>query len=332
MKIGMIFPGQGSQFLGMGKDFFDTERTVQELFDLASNCVDQNFVRLCFASSDKELQNTVNAQTSIFLVSAAIYKILREKYNIVPDLVAGHSLGEYTAVFAANGISFADALYLLKKRSLFMDKATEEKPGSMISIIGLPEQVVVGICARYHKPEENMVAQVVNFNSPQQLVVSGTLPELEQIKLDVKALSGKVIPLNVAGAFHSVLMQDAQKEFASYMLKVDFKNLEIPLINNYQAREIKVADDVRISLIEQLSAPVLWWQSMNYFRDMDVIIQVGPLDKLAKILMREWPDKKIIAINKPGDIQDLFNLIERKMPLNLDNNGNNTNVDGGSEV
>ncbi len=317
MKIGMIFPGQGAQFLGMGKDFFDKERIVQELFDSASNCVDQNFVRLCFASSDKELQNTVNAQTAIFLVSASIYKLLEEKYNITPDIVAGHSLGEYSALFAAGGISFADALYLLKKRSLFMDKATEEKPGSMISIIGLPEQVIVGICKRYHKPEEGMVAQVVNFNSPQQLVVSGTLPELEQIKLDVKGLSGKVIPLNVAGAFHSVLMKDAQKEFGTYMLKVDFKDLEIPLINNYQAKIIKTADEVRESLVQQLSSPVLWWQSMLHLRDVDVIIQIGPSDKLAKILKREWPDKKVIAINKPTDIQDLFNLLERKIPIDL---------------
>ncbi len=322
MKIGMIFPGQGSQYLGMGKDFFDSERAVQELFDFASNCLDQNFVRLCFASSEKELQNTVNAQTSIFLVSASIYKILKDKYNIVPSIVAGHSLGEYSAIFAANGISFADALYLIKKRSLFMDKATEEKPGTMISVIGIPEMVLDGICKRYHEPESGKVAQIVNFNSPNQLVVSGTVFELSQVELDVKAISGKVIPLNVAGAFHSKLMEDAAKEFASYMLKVDFKDLDISLINNCDAKEIKMANDVRDSLIKQLNSPVLWWQSMQHFKDLDLIIQVGPSDKLARILMREWPDKKVIAINKPVDIQNLFNLLDRKMPVDLSNNHN----------
>ncbi|MBU4269802.1 ACP S-malonyltransferase [Candidatus Dependentiae bacterium] len=322
MKIGMIFPGQGSQYLGMGKDFFDSERAVQELFDFASNCLDQNFVRLCFASSEKELQNTVNAQTSIFLVSASIYKTLKDKYNIVPSIVAGHSLGEYSAIFAANGISFADALYLIKKRSLFMDKATEEKPGTMISVIGIPEMVLDGICKRYHEPENGKVAQIVNFNSPNQLVVSGTAFELGQVELDVKAISGKVIPLNVAGAFHSKLMEDAAKEFASYMLKVDFKDLDVSLINNCDAKEIKLANDVRDSLIKQLNSPVLWWQSMQHFKDLDLIIQVGPSDKLARILMREWPDKKIIAINKPVDIQNLFNLLDRKMPVDLSNNHN----------
>ncbi|MBD3273008.1 ACP S-malonyltransferase [Candidatus Dependentiae bacterium] len=318
MKIGMIFPGQGAQYLGMGKEFFDKERIVQELFDQASNCLDKNFVRLCFASSEKELQNTVNAQTAIFLVSASIYKVLNEKYGIVPNIVSGHSLGEYSAIYAAGGISFADALYLLKKRSLFMDEATVKNPGGMIAIFGIPEQVVVEICKRYHEPEKNKIAQVVNFNSPQQLVISGTFDELEQIKLDVKSLKGKVIPLNVAGAFHSKLMEEAQKEFSSYMLKVDFKNLSIPLINNVDAKIIIDADDVRDSLIKQISSPVLWWQSMEKLRELDYIIQVGPSDKLAKILKREWPDKKIMAINKPEDIQELFNLLDKKMPLNMD--------------
>ncbi|MFH1461769.1 MAG: ACP S-malonyltransferase [bacterium] len=318
MKIGMIFPGQGAQYLGMGKEFYDKERIVQELFDQASNCIDQNFVRLCFASSEKELENTVNAQTSIFLVSASIFKVLKDKYGIFPSLVAGHSLGEYSAIYAAGGMSFADALYLLKKRSLFMDKATVEKPGTMMAVVGIPESVLVQICKRYHNPEKGEVAQVVNFNTPNQLVVSGTANELEQIKLDVKGINGKVMPLSVAGAFHSVLMEDAQKEFASYMLKVDFKTLQIPLVNNFEAKMILDAQDVKNSLINQISSPVLWWQSMDKFKDLDVIIQIGPDVKLAKMLSREWPDKKIIAINKPEDIQELFNLLDRKMPIQMD--------------
>lgn len=315
MKIGMIFPGQGSQFLGMGKAFFDKERIVQELFDNASNCLDKNFVRLCFASSEKELKKTINAQTAIFLVSASIYKLLKEKYKIIPNLVAGHSLGEYSAIYAAGGINFADTLYLLKKRSMLMDKLTDENPGGMISVFGIPEQVLVQICARYNKPETGKIAQVVNFNSPQQLVVSGTVEELEQIKLDVKQLNGKVIPLKVSGGFHSELMRDSENKFASFMLKVDIKNLEIPLVNNVNAKIIMDAIDVRDSLIKQMSSPVLWWQSMERFRDMDIIVQIGPSDKLANILKREWPDKKVIAINKPEDIYDLFNLLERKMPV-----------------
>lgn len=121
-KVGMIFPGQGSQFVGMAKEFYDNERIVQEYFEQASNCLNQNFVKLCFASSEKDLMETVNTQTSIFLVSSAIYALLKEKYSIVPNLIAGHSLGEYSAVFAAGGINFPDGLYLLKKERCLWKK------------------------------------------------------------------------------------------------------------------------------------------------------------------------------------------------------------------
>ena len=235
MKIGMIFPGQGSQSLGMGKDFYDHERIIQELFEEASNCLDQNFVRLCFASSEKELRETVNAQTSIFLVGAAIYTVLNKKYGIEPSFVAGHSSGEYSAIYAAQGMNFPDALYLLRKRSLFMEEVTKKQVGGMLAVFGLSEGQLAEICYKYNDPSgDNRVAEIVNFNSSSQLVVSGTLPEIEQIRSEIKALKelkGKTIPLNVAGAFHSRLMKDAEKDFGVYMVKVDFQDLKIPLIS-----------------------------------------------------------------------------------------------------
>lgn len=328
MKIGMIFPGQGSQFLGMGKDFYDNYRIVQELFEQASSCLDQNFVRLCFASSEKELCQTINAQTSIFLISASIFDLLNKKYGITPDIVAGHSSGEYAAIYAAGGISFPDALYLLKKRSLFMEEATKNQNGGMLAVFGLSKEQLQEICLKYDDPSSNeKVAEIVNYNSSQQLVVSGTLPELEQIKIDVKNLKGKSISLAVSGAFHSRLMEEPEKNFASYMIKVDFKDLKIPLVSNVDAKKILKSEDIKTSLIKQISSPVLWWQSMQHFKNLDLIIEIGPGGKLAKMLKKEWPEKKIISIQNNQDFVDVLTLLGKKME-----NSENENIESKNSV
>ncbi len=311
MKIGMIFPGQGSQYLGMGKEFFDKERIVQEFFEEACVCLDKNFIKLCFASSDRELVETTNAQTSIFLVSAAISTLLNKKYGIKPSLVAGHSLGEYSAIFTAGGISFPDGLYLLKKRSQFMDEATKDSPGIMIAAIGISFERVKLICEQYDDPDDTIkVAQVVNFNTPKQVVISGTRRELENIKEDIETFGGKGIILNVAGAFHSRLMKGAEKRFAPYLTKVDFKELQVPVINNVAAEEITTPEQAQESLVKQTSSPILWWQAMQHFQDCDVIIEVGPNDKMGRMLKREWPDKCIISVNSQKDIEQLLQHIE----------------------
>lgn len=310
MKIGMLFPGQGAQHLAMGKDIYDRERIVQEYFEEASTCLDQNFVRLCFASSEKELKETVNAQTSIFLVSAAFYSLLQTKYGITPDIVAGHSSGEYAAIFAAGGMNFPDALYLLKKRAFFMEEATKTTPGSMVAIIGLDYPTLKNICDKYDDPSGNeRVVEIVNYNSPMQLVISGTLPELEAVSLEARAAKAKVIPLNVAGAFHSRLMKDAEQGFSAYMVKVDFKDLTIPMLNNIEAKVVTSNEDVKDSLVRQMSAHVLWWPAMEKLKDCDLIIEIGPGNKLAKMLKREWPDKEILPLNNSADLELILRIL-----------------------
>ena len=285
MKIGMIFPGQGSQYLGMCKDLYDRERLIQELFEQASSCLNQNFVRLCFASSENELKETVNAQTSIFLVGASIYKLLNEKYGIKPEMVAGHSSGEYTAIFAAEGMSFPDALYLLKKRATFLEEATKQNEGGMLAALGLPFEKVQAICNRYDDPSGVLkVAQIVNHNSPTQFVISGTLPELNSIASDIKEAKGKAIPLNVSGAFHCRMMKEAENNFASYLVKVDFKDLSIPLVNNVEAKIVQTNDEIKESLV-----------------------------KYGKMLKREWPEANILSINTQADIEQLLNTLGKEV-------------------
>ncbi len=315
MKIGMVFPGQGSQFVGMAKDFYDKERLIQEYFEEASNCLDQNFIKLCFASSEQELMGTVNAQTSIFLVSASIYRLLNEKYGITPDFVAGHSLGEYGALFAAGGINFPDALYLLNKRASFMEESTFDHVSGMLAVINFSENRLKEIVNKHNVSDSNeAVAEIVNFNSANQFVVSGTLSELAKIKEEITAEHGKAIQLKVSGAFHSRLMNAAQEKFSTYMEKVDFHDLSIPIINNIEAKKIEKAEDIRESLVKQVSSPVLWWQSMQYFKDCDIIVEIGPGVKFSKMLKREWPQKQILSINAPKDIDTLLEVIESLKP------------------
>lgn len=311
VKIGFIFPGQGVQFVGMGKEIYDDERIVQDMFEEASICLDQNFVRLCFASSEAELRGIEETQTSIFLVSAAIFRVLKEKYGIKPDLVAGHSLGEYTAIHAAGGMNFPDTLYLLGKRARILKQEMEKQNGGMIAVLGFPEDKLKIICERHDDPDSNeKVVEIVNYNSPTQFVVAGTKEEVEKVKEDVQTLNGKVVDLPVIGAFHTRMLRKAETLFSHYLFKVDFKNLEVPLVNNVMAQKIKSPEAIKLSVVNQTSSHLLWWKGMQHFKDMDIIVEVGPNNKFSKILKREWPDKNIISVNNQDDIDDLLDMID----------------------
>lgn len=316
MKIGMIFPGQGAQFVGMGKEFYDQERLMQEYFEQASICLKKNFVKLCFASSERELMETQNAQTAIFLVSASLVHLLKDRYDVAPTIVAGHSLGEYSALFAAQGINFADGLYLLNKRAQFMEEATARQNGGMLAVLNMPVETLETIVAAHDDPSGiERVAQIVNYNAPTQLVVSGTLPELEAIKEAVVAQKGRAIPLKVSGGFHSRLMQQAQERFAAYLTKVDIHDLALPLISNVDAQPIRAAHEVKDALVRQISAPVRWWRSMEHMADCDLILQIGPGDQMAKLLAREWSDKPILAFNTPEDLTVILEHLGKRSLL-----------------
>lgn len=311
----MLFPGQGSQFISMGKHFYNRERLVQELFEEASACLGINFVKLCFASSEKILTETLHTQTAIFLVSTAIAKLLEDKYGIAPHMVAGHSLGEYTAIHRAGGMNFVDSLYLLKKRSEIMHKTMNNQNGGMLAVLGFPEDQLRQICQNYDEPDSlEAVVELANFNSPTQIVLSGSKLLLQQVKEDVETIGGKAVFLPVSGAFHTRLMNEAEKLFSLYLVKADFYNLKVPLVSNVEARVVTMAEDIKQALTKQTSGHILWWDSMQHFKHLDVIIEVGPNDKLSKMLKREWPEKIILSVNNHEDIYKVLTYLERPVP------------------
>lgn len=314
MKLGIIFPGSGSSFVGMAKTFYDNERIVQEYFEEASNCLNQNFVKLCFASSEKELAETVNADTSTFLVSSSIYKLLEEKYGIAPQIVAGHGVGEYSALFAAGGINFPDGLYLLKKRGQFIEELTAYQNSGMLSISNFPEIYLRELILKYDDPASfDKTVQIVYFNSPFDFVVAGTLSELYDLKNDIEKQGGKASFLKISKAFNCRLMKEVEKTFTLYLEKVDFHELKVPVIENVEGKKIFTVQEIKTSLVRQIALPIMWWKSVQHFIDCDVIVEVGPGDKLSRLLSKEWLSKIIIPINEPSDVSQLIPLLKHKL-------------------
>ncbi|HJZ23709.1 MAG TPA: ACP S-malonyltransferase, partial [Candidatus Babeliales bacterium] len=281
LKIGMIFPGQGSQFVGMAKNLYDQERLIQEYFEIAANCVDQNFVKLCFASSDEELLLTKNAQTATFLVSCSFFSLLKEKYGIMPMLVAGHGFGQYSALYAAGSLNFPDGLYLLKKRSEFMEEYMSRQNGGMLAVSKITELELKKIVTFYDKPEDCVsVVELAHYNSPFDFTLTGTIPELLLIADEIKKQRGKTKMLKVAGAFHSRMMREPQNLFRLYLEKVDICQSHIELINTVNGEKVSSCEELGTSLVEQFSASVKWWDSFQQFKHCDVIIEIGPSSTL----------------------------------------------------
>lgn len=303
-KIAFIFPGQGSQYPGMGKELFENYDEAKKVFDEADKRLGYSMSLLCFTGSKESLDLTENTQPAILTVSIAALEVLKRQ-GITPSIVAGHSLGEYSAVVAAGGISFSDAVLLVKNRGKFMQEAYPEGSAMMAAIIGLDKEALNSVCK---EAEKEGIVSTANINSPIQIVIAGEKKAVQKaMELAKQKGAKKIVPLSVSVPSHCKLMEPVGKRLEPELNKIDIKNLGIPLINNADAKAITDSAELKDSLVRQLSYPLLWVDSVMRMIEMgvDTFIEVGPGMVLSGLVKRINKDVKIFNVEDKKGIEQL---------------------------
>lgn len=316
---GGVFPGQGSQYVGMGKFLYDNFKSTQRLFEEASDSLHVDYKKLCFNGPEDQLVITENTQPSLLLVSYATYTAFTEVCGAPFTVFAGHSIGEYAAVVSAGGIKFADGIKAVKTRGQAMQSAVPLGEGSMLAVLGLEDEQVKKLCAWVERESGFKPLEPANFNSPGQVVVSGKKVATDWLKANYKAeifdppaKRVKLIELKVSAPFHCSLMNSAERKMQAVLNDIPFADTKIPVVQNFDAKESKDSAKIREKLIRQVSAPVLWTQCITRMREMGVqnLIELGPGQVLTGLI------KKIDSSGlKPFNIQSVEDIksLERQV-------------------
>ncbi len=303
-KVAYLFPGQGAQYVGMGKDLYDNCPEAKNIFDEAEKALPEiGIKKLCFEGPLEELTKTANSQVVILVVSIACLEALgskmRDKWHVVG--CAGLSLGELTSLVASKSIGFKDAVRLVRRRGELMEQSSLKNPGNMASIIGLSFEDLKEVCSETG-------AEIANLNCPGQIVISGTKESVEScMALATKKGAKKSIPLNVSGPFHSSLMKEAARLFKIELDKVKFSIPEIPVISNVTADALKSPKEIKENLVRQLYRPVRWEESIRKIasRGVSAFCEIGPGKVLKGLLRRIDSSFKVFNIEKLEDISNL---------------------------
>jgi [acyl-carrier-protein] S-malonyltransferase len=302
--IAFVFPGQGAQYVGMGKDLYDQYPSGRLVFEQADQVLRIALSRLCFEGPEAELTDTINAQPAILTMSAASLAVLKETASEEwrPAFVAGHSLGEYTALLAAGVLDFAAVLRLVRERGRAMKEVGQNRPGAMAAVLGMQAAALRAIC------DEVGDVWVANDNSPGQIVLSGQKAALERALQVAKERGAKrTIPLAVSIAAHSPLMVPAAEAMSVALERLPMARASIPIVGNVSALPIATPEEVRVELVRQLTSSVRWVESVQYMiaRGVRTFVEIGPKNVLKGLIGQIAPDARVISVGTVADVQAL---------------------------
>ena len=306
MVTAIVFPGQGSQAPGMGKDLAEKFAVARQVFEEADDALGFAISRLCFDGPAEDLQLTENTQPAILTVSVAAYRAMRDAGIDAPAFVAGHSLGEYSALVASGSLSLADAVRTVRARGRYMQEAVPVGTGAMAAVIGGELDAIERICA---EASRDQVCSIANFNAPNQVVIAGNTEAVDRAVELLSGVARKVVKLKVSAPFHCALMKPAQDRLAADLERLSFSEPAMPVVTNVDARATTAPDELRDALVRQVSAPVRWVESMQLLieKGVDTFVEVGPGKVLSGLMRQINRDVKMLNVEDAASLQKLSN-------------------------